>query len=1188
MSLLNFGRSDPRWLVLILVLTTLAAVALALVAWFLLPLIAIGGFEPFASDAARLAAILTIAVVWGTLNALLRAGRNSADQARLDTLDKQEQETRAQHDEIDLSREAAFVRIRQDARRALRRRAWRDRLLGRHGAEPRYLVVGPTGAGKTTALTCADLNLPFAARGGASASSDPGCRFIPSEGALYVDVAGDLLFGARPEWVGLWARFLDLLRAARPARPVDGVILVLAATDLAGLDEEARTELARSLRTLLDEIAHRLRVSVPVFILLSKADRILGFREFFETLGAEERAQIWGVPVAAPDGTDATADTAGARFGYAFDDLVRRAVARQLKLLHAEPDEQRRMLAFEFPAQLAILRDRVAGFLTQLARQNQIDGAPRLRGVFLASACQDGAAIDAIDEAMARTFAFRGHGHVRSTAGSGLAGQTRRAYFLERLLGDVIPAEAGGVHLSARARLATQVRAYGVRAVAIGALAGAALLIWGTYRDADTYLDQVLVKAEVTQRDLGRRAADPGARDRVSNLPLTLAVLDDFAGVKAAAAAPAPETFVDVTEMRGTASGAYAASLRILLVPLLLRSLEAQLTDADTSPAVRFESLKLYLLLGEGRPIPASLLADLGPMLAASWFDLGADAGALQRAMIQIAALSDTAPSAHPIDAGLVAQTRRRLASVTVAQIGYEILRQQPAVRALQPWRPIDHAGGLGPRVIARTSGAALSVGIPGLFTAAGLQEMSVAVRGLAETFATDAWVFGPDAAGQPNLTAQAIQSGMLDLYRADYVRAWEALLTDLTVPPLPTATAATDLFAILYGANPPIQQLLAAVVSETSLDREVSDAVLQGMSVQAKTSPLATSVSASPIAAALLPKVPRLNLTTGPRQLIARQFAGLREAVTRPKDGQDSDVETALKSLDPLYRQLLLVASGAPQTDGPAAGANPALVQMAMNRLPVSIRPYFARLTTDATALIKYDVRGRAAQAWATAIRPVCRAIVTKAFPFDLRGNHEVTLAEFTQLFAPNGLIAGFRRTQLANLVDFGARPWRWRDGRLQPSDRPDPTLAMFERADAITAAFFPEGDRPQIRFTLEPARLDSKAESVQLDIGGASLRYAHGPEVPFAGQWPPPVADAPATLSLRPELDGAPNALVGEGPWGLFRLVAQGRFAPAGDGLLLAFDVGGRRATFKVSAATLRNPFDLRQLTGFSCPEF
>src|SRR5262245_64749460 len=62
-----------------LVSALLGLTALALLVWFVGPLIAIAGFEPLVSTTARLVLILVIAIAWGAVNVRRRAAEQRAN-----------------------------------------------------------------------------------------------------------------------------------------------------------------------------------------------------------------------------------------------------------------------------------------------------------------------------------------------------------------------------------------------------------------------------------------------------------------------------------------------------------------------------------------------------------------------------------------------------------------------------------------------------------------------------------------------------------------------------------------------------------------------------------------------------------------------------------------------------------------------------------------------------------------------------------------------------------------------------------------------------------------------------------------------------------------------------------------------------------------------------------------------------
>ena len=49
-----------------------------------------------------------------------------------------------------------------------------------------------------------------------------------------------------------------------------------------------------AIRERLDELNKQLKITPPVYVLVTKCDLIAGFSEFFDEIGQEGRAQVWG------------------------------------------------------------------------------------------------------------------------------------------------------------------------------------------------------------------------------------------------------------------------------------------------------------------------------------------------------------------------------------------------------------------------------------------------------------------------------------------------------------------------------------------------------------------------------------------------------------------------------------------------------------------------------------------------------------------------------------------------------------------------------------------------------------------------------------------------------------------------------------------------------------------------------
>ncbi len=104
---------------------------------------------------------------------------------------------------------------------------------------PWYIIIGPPGSGKTTALINSGLRFPLAERFGKEALQGVGgtrnCDWWITDDAVMIDTAGRYVTQDSYASVdsAAWEGFLDLLKNNRTRRPINGAIIAISLADLA-------------------------------------------------------------------------------------------------------------------------------------------------------------------------------------------------------------------------------------------------------------------------------------------------------------------------------------------------------------------------------------------------------------------------------------------------------------------------------------------------------------------------------------------------------------------------------------------------------------------------------------------------------------------------------------------------------------------------------------------------------------------------------------------------------------------------------------------------------------------------------------------------------------------------------------------------------------------------------------------
>jgi len=474
--------------------------------------------------------------------------------------------------------------------------------------QPWYAIIGPPGAGKTTALLNAGLSFPLAAQMGQSAVAGVGgtrmCDWWFTETAVLIDTAGRYTTQDSDTAVDKagWQAFLGLLRRTRARQPLNGVLVAIALSDIAAAPAAERLAHARAIRRRVKELYDQLGVRVPVYALFTKADLIAGFTEFFDDLDREKRSQVWGVtfPLNKSD-----AGTAGL-FGGEFSLLVERLNQRLLERLQTERSPDRRTLIAGFPAQVASLAAPLTEFLNEAFGGSRLDPAPVLRGAYLTSGTQEGTPIDRLTGAMARSFG------IDAQRAQSLRPEQGRSYFLSRLLKDVIFGEAMLVSRDpGQVRRNLYVRVGAAALAVLVALGGTAALVQtrqvnqAAIAESDAALAAYIKAAQAVPLD---PVTEPQL-ERVAPL------LDAARALPFGVDAPPPPTqwFPGLSQTAKLGAGArevYRHDLQHMLLPRLIVRLEGQMRSHFDQPSFLYEATRIYLMLGSAGPLDRELVKE--------------------------------------------------------------------------------------------------------------------------------------------------------------------------------------------------------------------------------------------------------------------------------------------------------------------------------------------------------------------------------------------------------------------------------------------------------------------------------------------------------------------------------------------------------------------------------------------------
>ena len=1067
---------------------------------------------------------------------------------------------------------------------------------------PWYMIIGNPAAGKSSAIVHSGLSFPIP--GNKALQGVGGTRncdwFFTTDGIL-LDTAGrySVQDDERAEWFG----FLELLKKHRSRAPINGILIAVSVAELVAGPSSASHELAKNLRTRVQELTERLGVHAPVYVVFTKADLVAGFTDFFHGLESSERDRIWGATLRY-NRRSAAQDVLGF-FDEHFDELHDGLKEMSLASMGGSRGAGMRPGVFTFPLEFAAIKTPLRAFLATLFEENTYQFKPVFRGFYFTSALQEGSVQDLSSKRVASRFDLA----LRERQAGAEDPAEQSGYFLLELFRGVIFADKELV------RRYTNPSANRWKTAAFfGAtiLLGAAMGAWSwsymgnrqLVANVQSDLDKVR-KLQLGRIDLqARLEALDILQDRIEQLeryagdqPWALAfglyqgehlsrkLRDEyFAGVRAVMVEPVTAALESMLQSvnAGAAqldpagqAGAPAPT------PGPARADQPYQEVSPTSVGDAYNALKTYLMLGDKRHAEPGHLNDQLTRYWRGWLE--ANRGAMPREQMirsaerlltfHLAQVQDPAWPQMTLKLGLLDSTREHLRRVVRGTPARERVYADIKTRAATRFPAVTVARIVGEQDQALVAG---SHAVSGAFTRAAWDKFVLgAIRDASNReLNTVDWVL--KTAARDDLTLEGspeqIQKTLIDMYKADYAKEWMKFVQGVAIADLKGFEGSVQAMNRLGDPQTsPIARLLQTIYQETAWDAPggaqlklgkterglvqwFKEVVLRRAPSDART--LADAVDPAQIMAQ--------QQGAGP---IGREFA----AVARLVGAKEKEASLMTGYLDALSR-LRTRLNGLKNQGDPGPGAKQFMQQTLegtgseladalryvdeqmltgmSDSQKAALRPLLVRPLIQTFAMIVLPSEAEINKTWqAQVLEPFQRTLAGK-YPFDAASKVEASPAEIGQVFGPEGAVARFVNTAMGPLVVrrgdvLAARTWADIGIKLAPqavAAFPGWVAPLSSNGVATAAA-------DQTVFQLLPRPGPGLLEYT-IEVDGQQLRYKNTPPAWTNMVHPGPQGAAGARITAV-SFDGRTVELFNEpGQFGLKRMVAAAQRKRKDDG--------------------------------------
>ncbi len=1053
-------------------------------------------------------------------------------------------------------------------------------------ALPWYMIIGPSAAGKTTAIQNSGLEFPFGKEGFRGVGGTRNCDWFFSTKGIFLDTAGRYVSETedRPEWIA----FLDILKKNRKKKPVNGVVIAINIDEIINSDKNKLYEHARNMRKRIDELIENLGINFPVYLVFTKCDLIQGFVEYFGDFSETERSQVWGATFNSRQ--ILSKDPKGV-FESEFAKLSKKLFdIRTIRLSSPLKREQRRKV-FLFPFQFNSIQQKLTFLVGEVFQHNPYQDNPLFRGFYFTSGTQEGLPLDIAIKEIARQFNLP-----EAVKEDSEEEVEKKHYFIKDLLNDIVIGDKnfivgqtlGKVKKQGTARLVTI-------AASIILLILFSLLTFIGYNGSRNFLNKEKnISSSFLKINWGGNLLNS-----FSKTDSLIKLINEVKSGKG------NDAFISFGMDRSENTLPYLKDIFIkktsdFFIRNIYDELSSNLNDyangKDYSGEIVYNYLKSYLLLGSerarldttGQKFLVKVSSDI---LNSRYISSNPIASTTEKDSLKhlfknyLSFFVSLLPERHvfPIrnDNLLINMVRDRIQYKPNAESIYARLKQN-GISQFPNELSLEQAIGGSYSAVMSTD-----LKVPYIFTADGWKNyIQQAIIEESVNPGKEDWVLGKSTLRPADNTfdSEQMKRDLVSLYLNDYKQNWIQFLQSIRYGGFDNTPLAANSMKILSDpVSSPLISVLKLFATQLSIIVDIQPA-------QDSTKPKnqfallnLSSVNFNETKKYVTFVLGAGGTTGADLNAILGQYGIISGVLDQLKSGQDLAKDYAVKVLN----QQTAEFTAAQQAIRGSVFNAPALQDM----LSVPVMLSWKAILSDAGQYLN--------QQWKSKVVDAFNKSLASSFPFK-DAQIEAPMQDFVDFFKPqSGILWSFYNDQLSAFVKKDTwKVTQWNDAGLDVSDN---FIRALKKADDITSTLFKTGDLG-INFKLKPKLPDSKVvgnakpivEQVYLNINGTEDYYKMGSPFWIDFSWPGGKGTPGARMNISVRNIGTSDSKTYDGDWALFHLLNDATITPGDSPSQYNFNWFFRKSSsydvtvsYLLNSGSSKNPFTRDFFSSFHLPD-